>query len=438
MYDETNSQAAYWGGLVAAWGPRLLVAILILLVTHFLAKAIKWGLAKAVDKVPALQRKSAAQPGETLGTQLGSLAYWVVWLVGLIVALQPLGLAQALTPIHALTNEIFLYFPRIVGAGLIFFIGILFARIVRNIVETALAATNADGWLSKLGVGELTGAEQSSLPAIAPAAASKMSISRTIGMVVFALIAIPVSIAALEALGISSIVDPAVTVLQTVLNAIPSIFAAAIVLAIAWFIGRWVKGIVEQILSSLGFDRALTGWGGFVPTAQPSRVVGAIVLTAIMLFGAIEATRLLDFDAVAQILVQVTELGGRVVFGSAIIVVGVLMARIVTNLVGQSVGESGLPSILKYAIIALAVAIGLRFMGLANEIVNLAFGLILGAAAVACALAFGLGGRATAHKLLEKWLEGKCGISSKPVAAEPAAPAAPTPPAPPIPPLDRE
>src|SRR3546814_13428874 len=72
-------------------------------------------------------------------------------------------------------------------------------------------------------------------------------------------------------------------------------------------------------------------------------------------------------------------------------------------LVGDSVGESGLPSVLKYAIIALAVAIGLRFMGLANEIVNLAFGLILGAAAVAVAIAFGLGGRATAHKLLERW-----------------------------------
>jgi len=84
--------------------------------------------------------------------------------------------------------------------------------------------------------------------------------------------------------------------------------------------------------------------------------------------------------------------------------VGVIMARLVAKLVGDSVGESGLPSILKYAIIALAVAMGLRFMGLANEIVNLAFGLILGSAAVACALAFGLGGRETAHQVLQRWL----------------------------------
>jgi len=101
---------------------------------------------------------------------------------------------------------------------------------------------------------------------------------------------------------------------------------------------------------------------------------------------------------------QVTELGGQVVFGSAIVLVGVVMARLVARLVGDAVGESGLPSVLKYAIIALAVAMGLRFMGLANEIVNLAFGLILGSAAVACALAFGLGGRETAHQLLQRWL----------------------------------
>jgi hypothetical protein len=238
--------------------------------------------------------------------------------------------------------------------------------------------------------------------------------------VVFALIAIPVTIAALQTLGITAISDPAVTVLETVLAAIPRVLAAAIVLAIAWFVGRWVRGLIEQILPSLGFDRALTSIGGFTPTTQPSRVVGAVVLTAIMLFSAVEAAHLLAFDAVSLMLVEVTDLGGRVIFGSVIIVVGVILARILTGLIGQSVGESGLPSVLKYAIIAFAVAIGLRFMGLANEIVTLAFGLILGSAAVATALAFGLGGRESAHRLLGRWLD----RSASDVAGQP-----PTPPA---------
>src|SRR3546814_13917231 len=85
---------------------------------------------------------------------------------------------------------------------------------------------------------------------------------------------------------------------------------------------------------------------------------------------------------------------------------GVIIARIVARLVGGAGTEGWLPAIRKWSIIALAVAMGLRFMGLANEIVIIAFASIIGSAAVACALAFGLGGRPTAHKLLEQWTAG--------------------------------
>jgi hypothetical protein len=61
-------------------------------------------------------------------------------------------------------------------------------------------------------------------------------------------------------------------------------------------------------------------------------------------------------------------------------------------------------------------------MGLANEIVIIAFASIIGSAAVACALAFGLGGRPTAHKLLEQWTD------ANRVPRPPAAPRTPTPP----------
>jgi hypothetical protein len=60
----------------------------------------------------------------------------------------------------------------------------------------------------------------------------------------------------------------------------------------------------------------------------------------------------------------------------------------------------------RYAIIALFTAIGLTFMGLADAIVMMAFGLILGSAAIATALAFGLGGRDAAARALERWENG--------------------------------
>jgi multisubunit Na+/H+ antiporter MnhC subunit len=62
-------------------------------------------------------------------------------------------------------------------------------------------------------------------------------------------------------------------------------------------------------------------------------------------------------------------------------------------------------TIVRYAIIALFTAIGLTFMGLADQIVMMAFGLILGSAAVATAIAFGLGGRDAAARVLERWAD---------------------------------
>ncbi len=377
---------------VQHWGLKILAALAILVVTHFLAKAVAWGFAKVVDRIPLLQRHSSGAPGATVGAQIGSLIYWLIWLVGLTIALQPLGLSQALTPIQNLTNQVFAYVPRIFGAGLIFFIGMIVARIVRQIIETTLSAVNADGWAAKAGLGEVTG--------------SANTLGKTVGTVIFVLIIIPVAIAALQTLGISSISDPATNVLQTILSAIPRIIAAAILLALAFFIARWVAGLIQQLLPALGFDNAIESMGVIPANTKPSSVLATVATVAIMLFAAVEATRLMEFAAVSALLVQLIDLGGRVLFGSVIIAAGAMLAGIITRIMKSSTGEGGFASqILYYAIIALSVAMGLRFMGLANEIVNLAFGLILGSAAVACALAFGLGGRPTAHKLLERWTE---------------------------------
>jgi hypothetical protein len=67
-------------------------------------------------------------------------------------------------------------------------------------------------------------------------------------------------------------------------------------------------------------------------------------------------------------------------------------------------GATWLGGLVRALIIGLVLAMGLRAMGIADSIVNLAFGLTLGAVAVAFALSFGLGGREAAGRLLEHWL----------------------------------
>jgi len=407
MY-QTTEPARYWQDQLVLWGPKVLFAILILIVTHFIAKAVQWGVAKLVDRMPILKRHPGVG-GDSIGTELGRLAYWLVWLVGLIAALQPLGLSGVLTPVTALTNEVFTYVPRLLGAGVIFFAGLILARIVRHVVEAALGALNLERLAGRAGL-KLSDApvavdsEGLATEGVSPA---RSSIASAVGVTVSAIIIISASIAALQALGISAIADPATAMLEQIALAIPRVLAALVWLAIAFIIGRWVKTLIETVLPSLGFDNSVRALGVMPASSNPSKVVGAIAMTAILLGAAIEAARQLGGESIAALLFQITELGGKVIFGTVIIVVGFLLARILAGLVGASTERTSYAEVIvKYAIIALFTAIGLTFMGLADQIVMLAFGLILGSAAVATAIAFGLGGRDYVARLLEEWHEG--------------------------------
>jgi hypothetical protein len=277
------------------------------------------------------------------------------------------------------------------------------------VVEAALGALNLERLLGRAGVsiGEAPMAVDSTGTASEGTAPARSSIAKAVGITVSAIIIIFAAIGALQILQISAISDPATNMLNSIALAIPRVLGALIWLAVAFVAGRWVKQILETVLPSLGFDRFVHALGIMPASSSPSRVVGAIALTAILLAAAIEAARQLGGDSVAALLFQITELGGKVIFGTVIIVVGIFLARILSNLVGSSTGETSYAqTIVKYAIITLFTAIGLTFMGLADQIVMLAFGLILGSAAVATAIAFGLGGRDYAARLLDEWHEG--------------------------------
>src|SRR6185437_3699478 len=141
---------------------------------------------------------------------------------------------------------------------------------------------------------------------------------------------------------------------------------AALWIGIALIIARFVKTIIEAVLPPTGFDEAIRSTGVLPTTAFPSRIVANIAMIAVILAASIEAARQLGGDDVAAFLAQVTALGGKVIFGTLIIVVGIFLARIIGKLVGSGTGEGGYgQTIVRYAIIALFTAIGLTFMGLA-------------------------------------------------------------------------
>jgi hypothetical protein len=414
MYD----QSAYWQAQFIYWGPKILIAVLILVATWIVARAVNWVLQKAIDRTPALKRHITGTPEETVGHQLGTIAKLIIWLVGIMAALQFLGIGQILAPINELVTEIFAFLPHLIAAGLIFFVGLVVARIVKRLVETVLIAANIDGLLARVGIGSTEGTVRTDPAAVPPGAApatTRASLARAAGVLVYALIIIPVAIASLQALGISSISGPATDMLNQILSAIPRMLAAALWIGIAFIAAKFLKTIIEAILPPTGFDDAIRSTGVLPANTFPSRIVANIAMIAIILAASIEAARQLGGDQIAIFLAQVTALGGKVIFGTLIIVVGIFLARIIANLVGSGTGEGGYAqTLVRYAIIALFTAIGLTFMGLADQIVMMAFGLILGSAAVATALAFGLGGRDAAARVLDEWVDENGGAPAPP------------------------
>ncbi|HZO29154.1 MAG TPA: mechanosensitive ion channel, partial [Chloroflexota bacterium] len=306
---------------VLAFVPRLLGAALLLLVAWVVATVLKrvvTGILRGMGIDRRLDRMTGEEPAEStayrgsptapeptsaqgstatheparvsIADALGDVVYWLVFLLFLPAILGVLNLGGILEPIQVMLTRMLAYLPNVVAAGLILLVGWFVARIVRRIVTGLLAASGADRLGERVGLSQVLG---------------RQTLSGLVGLVVYIFILVPVLISALNALQIEAVTGPATNMLDTFLAAIPNIFAAAVVLAIAYVVGRLVSGLVTNLLAGIGFDTvpARLGLTSGTPTVSrrtPSEIAGILVLVAVMLFATVEAFRLLNFTALAD------------------------------------------------------------------------------------------------------------------------------------------
>ncbi|MEH2246135.1 mechanosensitive ion channel [Nostoc sp.] len=394
--------------------PKLVGAGILLVTAWFLATIVKIITVRSLqafnlderlnpepeDRAPSLNQLSLSQT-------IGNALYWFIFLLFLAPVLDTLGLQQALQPVQALITEILLILPNILAAILIGVVGWFIANVVRRIVTNLLATTGIDRLGSRLGLSSTAGVQP---------------LSSIIGTIVYVLILIPVAIAALNALRIDAISVPAIAMLQQVLNALPAIFTAVAILIVAYFVGRFVADLVTSILTNLGFNNIFSILGLTTPSRQiviltepttppipsrtPSEIAGIVALVGIMLFATVAAVNILNIAALTALVSGIVIIFGRILAGLIIFAIGLFLANLAFNIITSS-GERQaqiLGQVARIAIIALVSAMALQQIGVASDIVNLAFGLLLGAIAVAIALAFGLGGRDIAREQVQEWL----------------------------------
>ncbi len=379
--------------------PRLIGPLVLVLMAWALASVLRSLVKKALETANVDARVSAQTELEEekqlpLSQTLSEAVYWLVFLFFLPAILSPLGLDGLLAPVQNLVDKLLAFLPQILAAGLILAVGWFVARVVQRIVTGLLVAVGIDG------LGESAGLSR---------ALGRQRLSTLLGTVVYVLILIPVLVASLDALAIESITRPASEMLNTILQVIPNLFGAFLVVAVAYMVGKIVAGLVTHLLSAVGFDFILARIG--LSTEQrpgqksPSQLAGKLVLIILMLFATAEAAELLGFDVVGELMSQFLVFGAGVIMGLIILGGGMYLANLAHDTVSASrASQAGvLANAARLAILILTAAMALREMGLASEIINLAFGLTVGAIAVAAALAFGLGARDAAARQVEQW-----------------------------------
>ena len=399
--------------------PRIIGALLLLALAWAVATLVRAFVVNGLGRFNLDDRLAQQTGGSSpivLNETIGNVLYWFILLLSIPLVLSSLQLPGLLAPVEGLINSFLQAIPRIVTAGIILAIGWVIARIVRGVVTNLLIATGADQLGRRLGLQSGT---------------SGVSLSSLAGTLAYVLVLIPAVVAALTELDIEAISAPAIGMLEQILTAIPQVIMAGVVIAAAYFVGRLVADLVTSLLRGAGFDNILNvlglpdlnvGTGATVqpgldaegrpmttvqtPSRTPSEIVGIITLVAIVLFGAVTATEILNFAGLTDIVRAILRIGARVLSGVVVFAVGLYLANLAFRLVNaMGTGQARiLAQAARIAILIFVGAMALQQMGVAPDIVNLAFGLLLGAIAVAIAIAFGLGGRDVASDQLREWL----------------------------------
>ena len=382
-------------GRIMGLAPQVGQAIVLLLVAWILAAVLRRAVRVALevagmDERP--ERDSGAAPGG-LSQMVPEAVYWIVLLLFLPQILRVLGLEGVLLPIETIVDQIVLFLPNVFGAIIIFLVGWLVARIARAVVTNLLAAVGLDRAAERFGLRRLLGSRTP---------------SALLGGIAYLLVLFPVILTGLDRLSLEMITGPASEMLGQVFDALPLVLVAAALLVTAYIVGRVVSNLVRDLLREAGFDHLLTRIGLAGPAADEfaaSNIVRVLLLAVIMLFASIEAASLIGFENAAALLTRLLEFAGEFLLGLVFLGFGFVLA----NLAARAITASSIPQArllglaARIGILLFTAAVGLRQMGIGSQIIELAFGIVLGAVAVAFAVAFGLGGRDAAARAIERW-----------------------------------
>ena len=361
-------------------------AVLLLVLAYFIASAVRSMLKALLNKTSFCKSQEDGAKKESIVEYIGDIAYLFVMLLFVPGIFSALGASTIATPILDMMRSIWSFLPNLLGAGIVLMLGNLVAKLIRQLLAPALKKANVDKLQEKLGC----------------ETPSDVSLSETLAYLVYVLILIPVIIAALQVLKLDVLTAPATMMLQEILTYIPLVAAALFVAGLGVVLGRLVSQIVTRLIAASGADEKVKEFIGETSYKfSLSGIVGSILNGVIVILFTVQGVNLLKLEILTKV--------GTAIIGylpNILAAVLVMAAAWIGSAAAQRAFEKNgftcCAAFIRGLILIIAGFMILSQLGIAVSIVNEAFIIILTGAALAFAIAFGIGGADIVKKYLAK------------------------------------
>ena len=368
---------------------KWVAAGIILVVGYIISMVLRGLVSGAINRTGIGKR--AKTTGGNIGKSVGKAVFWIALLYTLFLALSRAGLGDYFGPVETLLNDVAAFVPKIIGAGFTFFIGFIVAKVAGNATTSVLEAAQVDNLAAKSGVTSATG--------------SKGSLAKALGTLVFVIIIVPVAVAALGTLNLKGVSEPLSSMLEGFTSYIPALVGASLVLGGSIFIGRFISNFLTNFLPTIGFDNSVNSImmldDGEGLKTSPSKSAGYVAFLITLVVGLSAAVNILGNDSLSEAFGTVQKFGGSLLRAAVLIGIGVFLANFMGRFM-SSMMNAKIASFIKYVVMAIFIFMGLNSLDQTGQIVSVAFSAFVISAAVAAAIAFGLGGRDWAKQVLNK------------------------------------
>ena len=211
----------------------------------------------------------------------------------------------------------------------------------------------------------------------------------------------------MTALQIKALSDSVAGFFNKLLDATGDIIGASLIIFVAVLASSFAASLVTQLTAAFGLDRFLETLGIKNDSQKgiaPSAIVGKLTFITIIVMAVLAACEILEFTQLAELIRSFIRFGGNVLMSIVVLLIGIWLANFAAAAIKGKCNDF-ITGTVRICVIVLTCALAVSNLKIGDSIVQIAFALILGAACVAAAIAFGIGGRETAAALLKSWLE---------------------------------